>query len=223
MSFPRYFTYLVECKDPKACTVVLRGASKDILNEVERNLHDAMAVARNVFFSPSLLPGGGATEMALSVYLSQRADALGGTTAASTASSPTPAAAPSGQATSLAAIQRLPYKAIAQALEVIPRTLIENCGASAIRVLTQLRVRFHPSLTHPAFPSCIHDASDTIRPNMRRTLWRTRTGVSMARRARSWTWPRTVFGNPRWSKCKPSRRLWNPPACYSVSMTLSAA
>lgn len=29
-----YFTYLVECKDPKACTIVLRGASKDILHEV---------------------------------------------------------------------------------------------------------------------------------------------------------------------------------------------
>ena len=29
-----YFTYLVECKNPKACTIVLRGASKDILNEV---------------------------------------------------------------------------------------------------------------------------------------------------------------------------------------------
>jgi T-complex protein 1 subunit gamma len=33
-----YFTYIVECKDPKACTVLLRGASKDLLNEVERNL-----------------------------------------------------------------------------------------------------------------------------------------------------------------------------------------
>ena len=29
-----YFTYLIECKNPQACTVVLRGASKDILNEV---------------------------------------------------------------------------------------------------------------------------------------------------------------------------------------------
>lgn len=29
-----YYTYLIECKDPKACTIVLRGASKDILNEV---------------------------------------------------------------------------------------------------------------------------------------------------------------------------------------------
>ena len=29
-----YFTYLVECRNPKACTIVLRGASKDILKEV---------------------------------------------------------------------------------------------------------------------------------------------------------------------------------------------
>lgn len=35
-------------QDPKACSIVLRGASKDVLNEVERNLHDAMGVARNV-------------------------------------------------------------------------------------------------------------------------------------------------------------------------------
>merc|ERR1711876_130610 len=33
-----YFTFIEDCKDPKACTILLRGASKDILNEVERNL-----------------------------------------------------------------------------------------------------------------------------------------------------------------------------------------
>lgn len=33
-----YFSFIVECKEPKACTVLLRGPSKDILNEVERNL-----------------------------------------------------------------------------------------------------------------------------------------------------------------------------------------
>jgi T-complex protein 1 subunit gamma len=33
-----FFAFVVECKDPKACTVLLRGASKDLLNEVERNL-----------------------------------------------------------------------------------------------------------------------------------------------------------------------------------------
>lgn len=64
--FVRYFTFLVECKNPKACTILLRGASKDILNEVERNLQDAMNVCRNVMLEPYLVPGGGAAEMALS-------------------------------------------------------------------------------------------------------------------------------------------------------------
>ena len=56
---------MVECENPKACTILLRGASKDILNEVERNLQDAMNVARNVMVEPKLVPGGGASEMAL--------------------------------------------------------------------------------------------------------------------------------------------------------------
>jgi T-complex protein 1 subunit gamma len=55
----------VECDNPKACTILLRGASKDILNEVERNLQDAMNVARNVMVEPKLVAGGGASEMAL--------------------------------------------------------------------------------------------------------------------------------------------------------------
>jgi T-complex protein 1 subunit gamma len=90
-----YFTYLVDCDTPKACTVVLRGASKDVLNEIERNLHDAWAVkntletsgedkkthskrvyfcfqvARNILIEPKLLPGGGATEMEISCRLAK--------------------------------------------------------------------------------------------------------------------------------------------------------
>ena len=65
----RYFTFLEKCTDPKACTILLRGASKDILNEVERNLQDAMNVARNVMMDGRLAPGGGATEMALAQVL----------------------------------------------------------------------------------------------------------------------------------------------------------
>ncbi|KAK4989995.1 T-complex protein 1 subunit gamma, partial [Elasticomyces elasticus] len=61
-----YFTFLTKCKTPKACTILLRGPSKDVLNEIDRNLSDAMSVARNVIFHPSLCPGGGATEMAVS-------------------------------------------------------------------------------------------------------------------------------------------------------------
>ncbi|RMZ75191.1 hypothetical protein DV738_g5612, partial [Chaetothyriales sp. CBS 135597] len=111
-----YFTFLTQCKNPKACTILLRGPSKDILNEVERNLHDAMGVARNVMFEPSVAPGGGATEMAVAVRLAQKSKSIDG-------------------------VMQWPYKAVADAMEVIPRTLIENSGASPIRVLTQLRAK----------------------------------------------------------------------------------
>jgi T-complex protein 1 subunit gamma len=44
----------------------LRGANKDVLNEIERNFQDAMNVTRNVMLEARLTPGGGAVEMALS-------------------------------------------------------------------------------------------------------------------------------------------------------------
>ena len=64
-----YFTFIEDCDDPKACTILLRGASKDVLNEVERNLQDAMHVARNICLDPRLVPGGGAVEMEVGFVL----------------------------------------------------------------------------------------------------------------------------------------------------------
>mmetsp|Transcript_23918 Transcript_23918/g.73795 ORF Transcript_23918/g.73795 Transcript_23918/m.73795 type:complete len:533 (-) Transcript_23918:80-1678(-) len=111
-----YFAFLEECADPKACTLLLRGGSKDVLMEVERNLQDAMQVIRNVVLEPKLLPGGGAAEMAVSRALRAKADAAAG-------------------------IAQYPLRAVADAMEVIPRTLANNCGAKVIRVLTELRAK----------------------------------------------------------------------------------
>ncbi|KZT18687.1 T-complex protein 1 [Neolentinus lepideus HHB14362 ss-1] len=111
-----YFTFLTQCENPKACTILLRGPSKDILNEIDRNLADAMSVARNVVFNPILAPGGGATEMAVSVGLHAKARTVVG-------------------------VEGWPYRAVADAMEVIPRTLCQNAGGNAIRVLTELRAK----------------------------------------------------------------------------------
>ena len=54
--------------------MLLRGGSKDVLNEIERNLQDAMQVVRNVLFDPRMLPGGGATELAISTAIAKGAD-----------------------------------------------------------------------------------------------------------------------------------------------------
>ena len=75
-----------------------------------------MAVARNVVFNPRLAPGGGATEMAVSVGLQNKARTITG-------------------------VESWPYRAVADAMEVVPRTLVQNSGGNAVRVLTELRVR----------------------------------------------------------------------------------
>jgi T-complex protein 1 subunit gamma len=111
-----YFTFMTQCKEPKACSILLRGASKDVLNEIERNLHDALGVARNVMMNPRLVPGGGAVEMELACRLMEVAQNIEGA-------------------------QQWPFKALAGALEVIPRTLAQNCGADVVRVLTELRAK----------------------------------------------------------------------------------
>lgn len=51
--------------------MLLRGGSKDVLNEIERNLQDAIQVVRNIVFESKLLPGGGATEMAVGQALAR--------------------------------------------------------------------------------------------------------------------------------------------------------
>merc|ERR550537_1431670 len=115
-----YFTFMIDCKEPKACTIVLRGASKDVLNEMERNLLDAFNVSRNLLLEPKLLPGGGATEMEIAARLKEKAKSIEG-------------------------VRQYPYRAVADALEVIPRSLAHNCGADVVRTMTDLRSRHAPS------------------------------------------------------------------------------
>merc|ERR1719399_2504879 len=73
-----YFSYMTECEDPKACSILLRGASRDVLNEMERNLQDAFCVARNVIMQPLLVPGGGATELEISARLKEKSKSIEG-------------------------------------------------------------------------------------------------------------------------------------------------
>jgi T-complex protein 1 subunit gamma len=109
-----YFTFITYYKDPKACTSLLRGASKEILSEVERNLQDVMQVCHNGLLDPQLVPGGGASEMAVADALREKSKAMTG-------------------------VEQWPYRAVAQAVEVIPQTLIQNCGTSTIHLLSSLR------------------------------------------------------------------------------------
>ncbi|KAL5561161.1 hypothetical protein UlMin_030908 [Ulmus minor] len=109
-----FFAFIVDCKDPKACTVLLRGASKDLLNEVERNLQDAMSIARNIIKNPKLVPRGGGAELTEFATLKQKSS-------------------------SIEDIEKWLYEAAATAFKAIPRTLAQNCRVNVIRTMTTLQ------------------------------------------------------------------------------------
>ena len=71
-------------------------------------------MARNILFEPKLLPGGGATEMSLAVALNEASKSIEG-------------------------VEAWPFRAVASALEIIPRTLAQNAGADTVRLLTELK------------------------------------------------------------------------------------
>ena len=111
-----YYSFIHECEQSTACTIVLRGGSKDVLNEVERNLQDAMAACKNLISKPKLVPGGGASEMHIATELTKMAKKVEGK-------------------------KQWPYSSIAIAMEVIPRTLAANCGVDVVKVITELRAK----------------------------------------------------------------------------------
>lgn len=108
-----YFTFITGCKGA-ACSIVLRGASKDSLNEMERNLQDAMSVARNLILDPSIVYGAASCEMHVSARLMAKAKTISD-------------------------VEQAAYEAIGKALEVVPRILASNCGADVLRMVTALR------------------------------------------------------------------------------------
>ncbi|GFZ03730.1 TCP-1/cpn60 chaperonin family protein [Actinidia rufa] len=124
-----FFAFIVECNDPKACTVLLRGASKDLLNEVERNLQHRIfhrmlcLLARNIIKNPKLLPGGGATELTVSATLKQKSQSIEGIE-----KFPDPSYTRFLTSKFLCDLKQWPYEAAAIAFEAIPRTLAQNCG-----------------------------------------------------------------------------------------------
>jgi len=100
----------------KTVSILLRGSNKQVLEEADRSLHDALCVIRCLVKKRFLVPGGGAPETHLSVKLTQFGQTLQG-------------------------IDAYCFRVFAEALEVIPSILAENAGLSSISTVTELRNR----------------------------------------------------------------------------------
>jgi thermosome len=109
-------TFVKECKDPKSVTILIRGGSEHIVNEVERALEDCLGVVPAALEDGRLVPGGGAPEVELALKLRDYAKTVGGR-------------------------EQLAIEAFADSLEVIPRALAENAGLDPIDMIVDLRAR----------------------------------------------------------------------------------
>ena len=104
------------CKNPKAVSILVRGGTERIVDEVDRSLHDALSVIKDVVQESRIVAGGGAPEIEVARKLRRYAEGTAGR-------------------------ERLAVQAFAEAIEVIPITLAENAGMDPIDTLSELQSR----------------------------------------------------------------------------------
>ncbi|MFX0170757.1 MAG: thermosome subunit beta [Candidatus Hodarchaeota archaeon] len=106
--------YIRDCANPKSVSVVIRGGTKYVTDEVDRALHDALCVVRDVLEDGWAVAGAGSPEIELHKGLKDFAGTVKGR-------------------------EQLAVDAFASAVEIVPRTLAENAGLDPIDILVELR------------------------------------------------------------------------------------
>jgi len=107
-------TYVRECKNPKSVTVLVRGGTDHVVDEMKRAATDAIGDIVAALKVGKVVAGAGAPELEVAKELFRYADSLSGR-------------------------EQLAVRAFAESLEVIPKTLAENAGLDPIDVMTELK------------------------------------------------------------------------------------
>lgn len=108
------YTYITGCSNPKSLTILIRGGSEHVLDEIKRAIEDALGDVASTLKDSRVLAGGGAAEIELSSQLKKYSKTLKGR-------------------------EQLAVEEFANSLEFIPATLAENAGMDPIDVLTELK------------------------------------------------------------------------------------
>ncbi|HLD97552.1 MAG TPA: thermosome subunit alpha [Candidatus Nanoarchaeia archaeon] len=109
-------TFVKECKNAKAVTLLIRGGTEHVIDEVKRAVEDSIGDVASALTSGKAVAGAGATETELAMQLRRYAESLSGR-------------------------EQLAVNAFAEAIEIIPRTLAENSGLDPIDVTTELKAQ----------------------------------------------------------------------------------
>ncbi|MCX8158853.1 MAG: TCP-1/cpn60 chaperonin family protein [Candidatus Pacearchaeota archaeon] len=109
-------TYIKGCKNPKAVSIIIRGGTSHVLDEIERAIKDGLGDVVSAINSGKVVPGGGAIEIEIAKRLRAYAKTVGGR-------------------------EQLAIEEFANSLESIPEALAENAGLDPIDSLAELRKR----------------------------------------------------------------------------------
>lgn len=106
--------FVEDCQNPKSVSILLRGGTEHVVDELERGMNDALRVTACALEDGKYVAGGGSAEIELALGLRDYASSVGGR-------------------------EQLAIQAFADAVEVIPRALAENAGLDPIDMLVALR------------------------------------------------------------------------------------
>jgi chaperonin GroEL (HSP60 family) len=118
--FDHELTFIEECENPKASSIVLRGSTRYVTEQIARAIDDALGVVAATIEEGKVLIGGGACEIDLVKQLRDYGESVKGR-------------------------EQLAILKYAEALEVIPRTLIENAGLDTINLIADLKAAHEES------------------------------------------------------------------------------
>lgn len=110
------WVFIEGCKHPQSVTLLIRGGTQRVIDEVDRSIHDSLMVVKDVIEKPAIVAGGGAPEAFAASILKDWADNFDGK-------------------------EQLAIKKYAEALETIPLTIAENAGMDPIDTMANLRAK----------------------------------------------------------------------------------
>ncbi|MDC0036006.1 thermosome subunit beta [Nitrosopumilus sp.] len=108
------WVFIEGCKHPQSVTLLIRGGTQRVIDEVDRSIHDSLMVVKDVIEKPEIVAGGGAPESFAASQIKEWADNFSGR-------------------------EQLAIKKYAEALEIIPLTISENAGMDPIDTMATLR------------------------------------------------------------------------------------
>ena len=134
-------TFVTGCKNPKAVSVLIRGGTEHVVDEVERSLEDATSVVGVGIEDGKVITGGGSSATEIAMSLRDFAGSVGGR-------------------------EQMAIEAFADAVEVVPRTLAENAGLDPIDTLIELRKQHKKGSKHAGINVFTGKVSDMKKENV---------------------------------------------------------